>query len=524
MEKFSYNFGRRHVIMSESYLLGVDIGTYSSKGVLVTLEGEVVASHVVPHEMSMPKPGHFEHDADNIWWHDFVKIAQSILRESEIDPKQILSIGVSAIGSCVLPIDEQGKPLRPGILYGIDTRAVDEIDYLEKVIAKKDLPEFEGLKLTSQTSGPKILWIRNHEPEVYRKTRWFLTSQAYVVFRLTGVPSIDIYTAGGYAPMFDSKNIRWMSEMEDEITEVERLPDFYWSHEVVGSVTNEAEEQTGLVAGTPVIAGTTDAASEAVSVGLANVGDMMIMFGSTIFFIQKTDKLLRPEKFWASNFLSEGTYAFLGGMSAAGSLTRWFLNEFGWPEKKAEAEGGQNAYSALANLAANSVPGAHGLVALPYFEGERTPIHDPNAKGVLFGLNLKHTRADFYRAILESVAYGIKHNIDEMKNEGVEARRILSVGGGTKNLVWMQIVADVAGISLNIPEQNIGASYGDAFMAGLGVGVFDDYKDISQWVRIKHNIKPQSEYKQIYNETYSLYRELYQSTKSLMNRLSKLTK
>jgi xylulokinase len=178
----------------------------------------------------------------------------------------------------------------------------------------------------------------------------------------------------------------------------------------------------------------------------------------------------------------------------------------------------------LANLAANSVPGAHGLVALPYFEGERTPIHDPNAKGVLFGLNLKHTRADFYRAILESVAYGIKHNIDEMKNEGVEARRILSVGGGTKNLVWMQIVADVAGISLNIPEQNIGASYGDAFMAGLGVGVFDDYKDISQWVRIKHNIKPQSEYKQIYNETYSLYRELYQSTKSLMNRLSKLTK
>jgi len=506
--------------MNESYLLGVDIGTYSSKGVLVSLSGEVVASHVVPHELSMPKPGHFEHDADGVWWHDFVEISKAILHKSEIDPKQILSIGVSAIGSCVLPIDKDGKPLRPGILYGIDTRAMDEIAYLQDVISKSDDPDYDGVKLTSQASGPKILWIRKNEPEIYEKTRWFLTSESYIVYRLTGVPSIDIYTAGGYAPIFNSKTISWKKEMEKHVTEVDRLPDFYWSHEVVGEVTDEAARITGLAKGTPVIAGTTDAASEAISAGLAYVGDMMIMFGSTIFFIQKTEKLVKPEKFWASNFLSEGTYGFLGGMSAAGSLTRWFLNEFGWPEQQQEDQGGPNAYAALAQLAEKSVPGAHGLVALPYFEGERTPIHDAKAKGVLFGLSLKHTRADIYRAILESVAYGIKHNIDEMRNEGVEAQRILAVGGGTKNLVWMQIVSDVSGISLNIPEQNIGASYGDAFMAGMGVGIFKDYSDVSRWVNMKHIIKPRAETKEVYDAQYDIFRDLYTQTKPLMHRLA----
>ena len=509
-------------MMVDSYLLGVDIGTYSSKGVLVTPDGRVVASHVVPHDMSMPEPGHFEHDADGIWWHDFVVITRTLLEETGIDPHQILSVGTSAIGSCVLPIDEDGKPLRPGILYGIDTRAMDEIKQLKEIAESENITALKDATLTSQTSGPKILWIRNKEPEIYAKTRWFLTSQAYIVYKLTGVPSIDVYTAGGYAPMFDSGSLRWVKEMEQYITEIDRLPDFYWSHEVVGKVTKEAAQITGLAEGTPVIAGTTDAASEAISTGLAYVGDMMIMFGSTIFFIQKTEKLIRPKHFWASNFMSEGTYVFLGGMSASGSLTRWFLNEFGQPEKQAEDAGGPNAYAALAELAKESVPGANGLVALPYFEGERTPINDPKAQGVFFGLSLKHTRADIYRAILESVAYGIRHNIDGMRAEGVEAKRILAVGGGTKNLPWMQIVADIAGISMNIPAQNIGASYGDAFMAGLGVGVFKDYSDISEWVTMKHVIEPQKENKAVYDQNYEIFLDLYTATQPLMHRLSDL--
>lgn len=508
--------------VNNSYLLGVDIGTYSSKGVLVALDGTVVASHVVEHEMDMPKPGHFEHDADKVWWHDFVVIAKAILQETKINPKDIIGIGTSAIGSCVLPVDEQGNALRPGILYGIDTRANDENVYLEQVIADENISELQGLSLTSQASGPKILWIRKNEPDVYAKARWFLTSQAYIVLKLTGKATIDIYTAGGFTPLFDSRSFSWLKSMEKHITEVERMPNVYWSHEVVGKVTKEAAEITGLAEGTPVVAGTTDAASEAISAGLAYNDDMMIMFGSTIFFIQKTEKLVKPKKFWASNFLSEGTYAYLGGMSAAGSLTRWFRSQLGYPEVQAEEQGGPNAYKALAELAETSSPGANGLIALPYFEGERTPIHDAKAQGVFFGLNFKHTRADMYRALLESVAYGIKHNIDEMRNEGVSAKRILAVGGGTKNLPWMQIVADVVGITLNIPEQIIGASYGDAFLAGLGVKALNKYEDIDKWVRMKHVIKPRAEMTKMYDKYYQVYRELYTATKPLMHRFSDL--
>ncbi len=507
--------------MNEKFVLGVDIGTYSSKGVLVGIDGKVAASHVVEHEMSQPKPGWFEHDADEVWWHDFVEITRAILEKSAIAPQQIKGIGTSAIGSCVLPIDADGNPLRPGILYGIDTRAMEEAEYLNQMIGREKVFEQGGSHLSSQSSGPKILWIRNHEPEIYKKTRWFLTSQAYLVFRLTGKASIDIYTAGGYAPMFDVTKIGWIKKMEPYVTEVDRLPAYYWSHEIVGEVTTQAAQETGLAAGTPVIAGTTDAASEAVSAGVSEVGEMMMMFGSSIFFIMKTAELTRTENFWSSNFLDKGSFAFLGGMSTSGSLTRWFRDQFGQPELAAEAGSGDDAYALLAKLAEESSPGSNGLIALPYFEGERTPIHDPLAKGVLFGLSINHTRADVYRAILESVAFGIRHNIELMQAEGVQADRILAVGGGTKNLTWMQIVSDIAGISMGIPEQQIGASYGDAFMAAVGIGEFENLQQIKQWITMKHEIQPDPQTNNAYTLNYEIFKELYQHTAPLMHTLSK---
>jgi len=507
--------------MKDKYVLGVDIGTYSSKGVLVTLDGSVTASHIVEHEMSQPKPGWFEHDADAVWWHDFSEITRAILDKSGVDPGQIKGVGTSAIGSCVLPINAEGKPLRPGILYGIDTRAMDEAEQLNQIIGKQKIFKQGGSHLSSQSSGPKILWIRNHEPEIYKQTRWFLTSQAYLVFRLTGKPSIDIYTAGGYAPMFDVNKISWIKAMEPYVTEVDRLPPYYWSHEIVGNVTEKAALETGLAVGTPVITGTTDAASEAVSAGVSEIGEMMMMFGSSIFFILKTAELTRTENFWSSNFLDEGSYAFLGGMSTSGSLTRWFRDQFGQPEMAAQAAGGENAYALLAGLAEKSPPGSNGLIALPYFEGERTPIHDPLAKGVLFGLSIKHTRADVYRAVLESVAYGIRHNIELMEAEGVKAKRILAVGGGTKNLPWMQIVSDIAGISMGIPEQQIGASYGDAFMAAVGIGEFVNYHQIKQWITMKHEIRPDQNKKDAYALNYEIFKNIYQKTAPLMHTLSR---
>ena len=505
--------------MTNRYLLGVDIGTYSSKGVLVQTDGKVVASHTVPHSMDMPKPGYFEHDADAVWWHDFVEIMRDLLQKSGIGPREILAIGTSAIGSCVLPIDEDGKPLRPGILYGIDTRASAEIEFLERKLGKQGIFERSGAHLTSQASGPKVLWIRNHEPEVYQNTRWFLTSEAYLVFKLTGKATIDIYTAGGYAPLQNVHERAWIPEVADLITPLERLPEAYWSHEIVGTVTSQAAKATGLLEGTPVVAGTTDAAAEAIGAGVADIGDMMLMFGSSIFFIMKTARLIRTEHFWSANFLEEGGFTFLGGMSTSGSLTTWFRNQLGQEEIRQE-ETGQNAYAALAELAAASVPGSHGLVALPYFEGERTPIHDPMARGVWFGLGLKHTKGDLYRSLLEGVAFGIRHNFEVMESEGVKPGKILAVGGGTKNPLWMQIVADVCRKELIIPEQQIGASYGDAFLAAVGVGLFNDLSEIRQWIGTKETVKPNREIGSAYDINYRIFRDLYTNTKNLMHELT----
>lgn len=506
--------------MAEGYLLGVDIGTYSSKGVLVKPNGSLVASHTVPHGMDMPKPGYFEQDADRVWWNDFVVIVRALLEKSGIRPTEILGVGTSAIGSCVLPIDEAGRPLRPGILYGIDTRASREIAYLESVLGKDAIFRISGSHLTSQASGPKVLWIRNNEPEVYARARWFLTSEAYLVYRLTGKPSIDIYTAAGYAPLFDVRRREWIPETAAHIVPLDRLPPTYWSYEVVGTVTPEAAAETELAVGTPVVAGTTDAAAEALSAGVADFGDMMLMFGSSIFFIMKATELIQTEHFWSSNWLEEGAFSFLGGMSTAGSLTTWFRDQFGAWEVEQEKNGGPDAYARFAELAADSPAGAKGLIALPYFAGERTPLHDPKATGVLFGLRLEHTKGDVYRALLEGVAYGIRHNLEVMGQEGVRPARILAVGGGTKNPLWMRIAADACGVKLNIPAQQIGASYGDAFLAGRGIGLFQSLADIRQWVTIRETVQPEERNQPAYDFYYAIFRELYLATRPLMHRLS----
>jgi len=293
---------------------------------------------------------------------------------------------------------------------------------------------------------------------------------------------------------------------------------------VAGLVNAEAARITGLAQGTPVIAGTIDAAAEAVSAGLADYGDMMIMFGSSNSFILKTNKLIRTENFWSLNWMEPQTFAVVGGMATVGSLTRWFRDNLAPQELAAQQAGGENAYSAMAHMLKDSPLGARGLIALPYFEGERTPLYDPDAKGVLFGLTLKHTRADIYRALLESVGFGIRHNVDSMLAEGVAPRRILAVGGGTKNPGWMQMVSDIANIAMVIPEQQIGASYGDAFRAGVGVGLIKNMGEISRWVKNKTEIKPNADNTRKYEPLYKIYRELYEQTKGLMHELSALNR
>ena len=508
--------------MSAAYFLGIDIGTYSTKGVLVKETGEVVASQTVEHPLEMPHPGWAEHDAETTWWNDFVEIVSTLLQSSGVSPRQIAAAGFSAISSAVLPIDREGHPLRKAILYGIDTRATQEIADLQQIIDGDAELRKSGVRLSSQSASPKVLWIRRNEPEVWSKTHLVVNGSGFLLYRLTGETAIDLYDAVSFAPFVDYEHGCYTADLSKYVAPLERLPRLTWTCEIAGRISPEGARLSGLAEGTPIITGTADAAAEAISAGLTDLGDMMVMYGSSIFFILRTPQVYTTPHFWGAPFLEPGTYALAGGMSTSGSLTRWFRDRFAPLEVQAEKTGDRNAYTALARLASGSPIGGNGLVVLPYFAGERTPLLDPDAKGVVFGLELRHTRGDIYRAVLESVGFGIRHNIDKMREEGAHPKRILAVGGGTYNPLWMQIVSDIANIEQHIPEQQIGASYGDAFLAGIGVGCFSSTAEAARWVKIKQVIKPNPEAHKKYEEYYLIYRELYTSTRHLMQRLTGL--
>lgn len=504
------------------FLLGIDIGTYSSKGALVRKTGEVVAIRTVEHSLEIARPGWAEHDAETIWWHDFLEITQALLHTSGVRAEQIAGIGLSAISPAILPVDREGRPLRKAILYGIDTRATREIAELQQIINRDLVHGQPVVRLSSQSASPKVLWIRRNEPEVWARTNLVLNGTGFLLYRLTGQATLDVYDAATFAPFVDYERCNWTPATEEHLAPIEKLPRLTWACDIAGRITAGTARLTGLAEGTPVITGTADAAAEAISAGLAHVGDLLVMYGSSTFFILRTAHFHAAPSFWSAPFLEKGTYVLTGGMSTSGSLTKWFRNHFALYEVEAERAGGENAYAALGRLAATSPLGANGIVVLPYFSGERTPLLDPHAKGVIFGLALNHTRADVYRAVLESIGFGIRHNLEQMKREGAEPRRVLAVGGGTLNPVLMQIVSDIAGIDQHIPEQQIGACYGDAFLAGVGVGLFSKVAEVARWVNTKQVVRPDASGHREYEGYYRIYRELYTATAPLMRSLGGL--
>lgn len=509
--------------MTKEYLLGVDIGTYESKGVITNLDGEVISTQVSPHQMLIPRQGWAEHDPETVWWGDFVSITNRLLQETGIDPKHIIGVGCSAIGPDVLPVDKDANPLRKGgILYGVDTRATDEIAGLNESIGAEVIFEKTGNMLSSQSVGPKILWLKNNEPDVYKRAYKFVTASTFLVARLTGNFVVDHLTGSFCLPLYDFEKRIWDDSLTKEIVNLDRLPELRWANEVAGNVTAAAAAETGLAEGTPVVVGTADAASEAVSVGVTNPGQMMLMYGSTIFMIEVLDKPVVDERLWATPYLFEGTSALLAGMATSGALTRWFRDKLSPDLVMAEEAGGANAYGVLTQQAMAIPPGSEGLMVLPYFSGERTPINDPKARGVYFGLTLAHTRAHMFKAALEGISYGVRHHLEVMKSIGAEPKEIIAVGGGTKSPLWLQAVSDISQMPQQVPAVTLGASYGDAFLAGMGAGVFSAGTDIGRWLKDIRTIEPNPETAEIYDRYMKIYLQLYLCNKELMHEIREL--
>ena len=486
--------------------LGIDIGTFESKGVLVDGDGHILAQARRPHRMLVPRPGWAEHRPDEDWWGDFVVLTRELLATSGVNPAAIRGVAASAIGPCMLPVDATGAPLMNGVLYGVDTRAAAQIDRLNAEIGAERILQTCGNALNSQAVGPKILWLRDEHPELFARTARILTSTSYITWKLTGACTIDHYTAANFSPLYDVNRLDWTQDLADFIGP-DRLPQLMWSTDIAGHVTAEAAAETGLAVGTPVTCGTIDAAAEAVSVGVQHPGECMLMYGSTIFIIQVTDRPVRDPRLWYAPWLFPGLHASMAGLATSGTLTHWFRDTL--------APGAD--FATLAAEAAASPKGAKGVLCLPYFSGERTPIHDPHAKGCFFGLDMTHGRGDLFRAVLEGIASGTAHVFETCREVGATPSRVLAVGGGTQNAVWMQATSDLAGLPQLVCEKTVGASYGDAFLAAVATGAAMP-EEIGRWNRVVRTVEPQPE--PAYARQYPHWKALYRQSRDIAHALS----
>lgn len=485
-------------------LLGIDMGTGSTKGVVVDASGSVLASETISHTMDLPRPGWAEVDAENLWWREVCSISSALMAKMPAGAT-LAGMCVSGVGPCLVLCDEDLRALRPAILYGVDTRATAEIDSLTAELGEQQILERAGTLLSSQAVGPKLEWVRCHEPDVFdRATGWY-GSNSYIAAKLTGEYVMDHHTASQCAPLYAMRDFDWNHQWAQRICGHLPLPRLVWPSDVVGTVTAAAAAATGVPAGTPVAAGTVDAYSEAFSVGVRRPGDQMLMYGSTMFLVQIIDEYHSDPALWTTAGVETGSLALAAGTSTAGSLIGWL-----------QGVTGGASFDELMTEARRVPAGSEGLLVLPYFAGERTPVFDPRARGVVAGLTLRHGRGHMFRAAYEGISFGIRQILERF-DDAHSATRTVAVGGGLRSPIWAQAVSDITGRPQLVPEQTIGASYGDALLAAIGVGLVPPDTD---WAKMAREITPDPRNRDLYEGLYATWRELYPATRSQVHRLA----
>lgn len=483
--------------------LGIDIGTSSSKGVLVDADGRILSTAVREHRVDRPRAGWVEMDSGT-WWEEVVALSSELIRSAP--HAEIVGVGISGMGPCVLLTDRDDEALRPAILYGIDTRATRQIAQMTAELGAEEIVRVAGSALSTQAGGPKIAWIRENEPTLAARAERVYMPASWVVKNLTGAYILDHHSASQMSPLYNVAQSRWHDSWWERYAGGLEQPALLWAGDIAGHVTRDAATATGIPAGTPVIAGTIDAWAEAVSVGAHEPGRLMLMYGTTMFLIATSTDTLRVPSMWTTVGAFPGTRNLAGGLAASGALTTWVRDITG------------TDYAQLLHEAECSGPGARGLLMLPYFAGERTPIQDPDARGVLAGLTLDHTRGDVYRAVLEATAFGVRHNIETMRSGAAAIDSVVAVGGGTRGPLWMQVVSDVTGLAQQVPRTTVGASYGGAFLAAAATanGISPA---IADWNPITSSVQPDYSVRGIYDELFNHYLRLYQDTADLVHEL-----
>lgn len=484
--------------------LGIDIGTSSSKAVLVDLQGCIRSQAVRKHATTSQRQGWFEHDPEADWWSAVRELCGELRTADPAAFAAVDAMSVSGIGPCALLTDEFNRPLRSAILYGIDTRAEQEVVSVTAALGAERILEHAGNALSSQSVLPKLEWIRANEPGVFNTAKRWHCCSTWIAARLTGAYVFDHYTASVSSPLYDVAAQQWWPEPWESMLSTLEQPALVWPGEIVGNLIPEVANELGLRPGTLVVAGTIDAFAEAYGAGCTAPGDTMVMYGSTLFLITLTNSPARHARLWAASGRSKSTWALAAGLATGGLAASWMATTT------------RRDIDELALAASSIRPGAEGLVMLPYLAGERTPLLDPRASGCILGLTLNHTPAHLLRAVFEGTAFAIRHNLDVMTSAGAPPLRLVAVGGGTIGDIWPQIVSTVTGLPHDVPEITIGASYGDARAAAVASGI-----DTAHWNPVARTIAPNSTGHAMYEDYYACFLRLYPTLRDEMHLLAR---
>jgi xylulokinase len=494
-----------------SSVLGIDIGTTSTAGILVRLPDATLGLESRPVDLSSPHPGWAEEDPEQ-WWRNVCDITRSLIGKSGIFPNEIAAIGVAGMLPAILLLDERDRLLRPSIQQS-DGRCAEEVHELRSEIDNNAFTQQAGNGINQQLLAAKTRWIEKREPEVFAKIATVFGSYDYINYRLTGEKRIEQNWALE-AGITDLRSAKLSSSLIAHTHLPDRVvPPRARSSEIIGAVTADAATQTGLAAGTPVVGGAADFVASGLVSGLTRRGDCLLKFGGSVDILAVSDDARPDPRLFLDYHLIPGLYVPNGCMSTGGSALNWFAANLAGNAGRDAQIAGMSVHQYLDQLASRVAPRADGVAVLPYFLGEKSPIHDPGARGAISGLSFSHGVAHLWRALLEAYAFAIRHNIEVFAATGVEMIDFRVSDGGSNSTTWMQIVADVIQKPLRLSASHPGSCLGAAWTAAIGVGAADDWSAAARLAGETRRIEPNLANANVYSEGYAAFRELYRRMK-----------
>lgn len=498
-------------------LLGLDIGTSACKCAVFDRTGALLAETSVEYETFYPAPGQAEQNPLD-WWSGVCKGIRELLSDGAIVPREIVGVGTAGQSWAAVAIDAAGEPLCNSPLW-FDSRAGEICAELREQGLQERLFKTSGNPLEPGYTLPKILWYKRHRKTVYQQAISILQSNSYIVYRLCGVLSQDVSQGYGLH-CFDSERGCWDKDACALLgVRQSLLPPLFPCHGVVGGVSQAAAGECGLLAGTPVVAGGLDAACGTLGAGVIQPGQAQEQGGQAGGMSICTDHFCPERRLILGMHVLPGRWLLQGGTTGGGGVLRWFARELGFPERLLGEQKGASVFYELDRVAEQVPPGCEGLVFLPYMAGERSPLWNPYAKGVYFGLDFSKTRAHMARAAMEGVAFSLQHNLLCAAEAGGVTDTLYTVGGAAQSRLWTQLKADITGKRFVVPESSAATALGAAILAGVGVGMFSDFPEaVAKTVRTSREHQPNRAHRDIYADAYQKYLELYRRLEPMMQR------